>query len=154
MKWTIQELIKNVNQDNTFGGTIDFSDSIKDTEIIKISPVIVEGDYELYDQAEFIFYIDIKCTLTLECAITLKEVPYEVDISVEETFSPKSNGDFNIIDGITIDLLPIIWSNIILEMPMRIVSQDAYDNFTIDNVEIVKDDEVNEVFSNLKNFKN
>ena len=154
MKWTIQELIKNANQDNTFSGNVDFNDSIKGTDILKISPVLVEGDYDVYDQSEFIFYIDIKCTLTLECAITLKEVPYELDISVEETFSREKNDDFHLIEGITIDLLPIIWSNIILEMPMRIVSEGAYDNFTIDNVEIEHEDKVNEVFSKLKNIKN
>jgi uncharacterized protein len=152
MKWTIHELIKKYATNNKFKAVIDFTEDIKGTDILAISPVEVSGDYEVYDNSEFIFYIDIKCTLTLECAITLKEVPYELDIQVEEVFSTEEDEESNTIEGITIDLLPIIWSNIILEMPMRVVSENAYDNFELDNTEF-DDDEIENAFSNLKNLK-
>ena len=151
MKWTIHELIKKYATNNKFKAVIDFTEDIKGTDILAISPVEVSGDYEVYDNSEFIFYIDIKCTLTLECAITLKEVPYELDIQVEEVFSTEEDEESNTIEGITIDLLPIIWSNIILEMPMRVVSENAYDNFELDNTEF-DDDEIENAFSNLKNL--
>ena len=152
MKWTIHELIKNYATNNKFGSVLDFSDKIDNTEILAISKVEVKGDYEVYDSSEFVFYVDIKCTLTLQCAITLKEVPFNIDIEVEEVFSLEKREDSNTIEGITIDLLPIIWSNIILEMPMRVVSENAYDNFELDNTEF-DDDEVENAFSNLKNYK-
>ncbi len=152
MKWTIHELIKNANTNNQFEGTFDFSDKIANSDIINISKTEVIGDFEIYDNTEFIFYIDIKCTLTMACAITLEEVKVELDFSVEEIFTEDKNDEFNTIEGITIDLLPIIWSNIILEKPMRVVSENAYDDFELDNVEI--DEEMNEAFSKLKDFKN
>lgn len=152
MKWTIHELIKKYATNNKFKAVIDFTEDIKGTDILAISPVEVSGDYEVYDGSEFIFYIDIKCILTLECAITLKEVPYELDLQVEEVFSLDEDEESNTIEGITIDLLPIIWSNIILEMPMRVVSENAYDNFELDNTEF-DDDEIENAFSNLKNLK-
>jgi uncharacterized protein len=152
MKWTIHELIKKQATNNKFKAVIDFNNDIEGTDILKISPVEVSGDYEVFDSSEFIFYIDIKCTLTLECAITLKEVPYEIDLQVEEVFSLDEDEESNTIEGITIDLLPIIWSNIILEMPMRVVSENAYDNFELDNTEF-DDDEIENAFSNLKNLK-
>lgn len=154
MKWTIQELIKLENQDNTFEDDLDFSEYIEKTDIIRMSKVHVEGDFEIYNQEEFIFYIDITCTLVLPCAITLEEVEYEMDFSVEETLSTVQNDDFHMIDGITIDLLPIIWSNIILEKPMRVLSKNAYENFEVDNIEYEADEEINKAFSKLKNFKN
>jgi len=154
MKWTIQELIKRIATDNSFEATLDFSDFIENTDIVRISPVEVDGEYEVYDQTEFVFYIGIKCTLTLECAISLEEVDVELDFEVEETFSTEKNEDFNFIEGITIDLLPIIWSNIILEKPMRVVSKNATNDFEKDNVEFEPDTAVNNAFANLKNIKN
>ncbi len=152
MKWTIHELIKKQATNNKFKAIIDFSNDIKGTAIKGISPVEVSGDYEVFDSSEFIFYIDIRCTLTLECAITLKDVPYELDLQVEEVFSLEEDEESNTIEGITIDLLPIIWSNIILEMPMRVVSENAYENFELNNTEF-DDDEIENAFSNLKNLK-
>jgi len=154
MKWTIHELIRIYNQDNTFEGDIDFSEWIEKTDIIRISTCHVEGDFEIYNNEEFVFFMDIKCTLILPCAITLEEVEYKIDLSVEETLSTVKNEDFHIIEGITIDLLPIIWSNIVLEKPMRVLSKNAYDNYTEENIELEADDEVINAFSNLKNFKN
>lgn len=153
MKWTIQELKKRVNYDNTFSDTIDFTDYLDNTDIIKISPVSVEGDFEIYDDQEYVFYMDIKCTITLACAITLKDVEISLDFTAEETFSTVKSDDFNYIDGITIDLLPIIWSNIILEKPMRVIHEDADRNFEKDNVEI-ETENINPAFSKLKDFNN
>ena len=152
MKWTIHELIKNEKLNNQFSATLDFTDKIANSDIIKISDVEVVGDYEIFDNIEYIFYIDIKCTLTMACAITIKDVDVLLDFTVEEVFTEDKNDEFNQIEGITIDLLPIIWSNIILEKPMRVVSENAYDNFELDNVET--EDDVNEAFSKLKDFKN
>lgn len=154
MKWTIHELIRIYNQDNTFTGDIDFSDWVENTDIIRISNCHIEGDFEINNNEEFVFYMDILCTLTLPCAITLEDVDYEIDISVEETLSRVKNEDFHIIEGITVDLLPIIWSNIVLEKPMRILSENAYDNFSENNIELEDDENEKNAFSNLKNFKN
>ena len=153
MKWTIQELIKLQNYDTKFSGSLDYSSYLDKTDILAISPVIIEGDFEIYDNSIFEFYIDIKCTLTLACAITLKEVLYEVDIRVEEIFSTEKSDEYNLIDGITVDLLPVIWSNIILEKPMRVVSENAYNEFASETDEIDEDKSTNQAFANLKNYK-
>ena len=149
MKWTTYELIKLVNVNNEINETIDLSSYIKETDIEKISPVKVTGDFEVYDSEEFVFYLNIKCTLTMLCAITMKEVEYPMDIEVEETFSVNKSEDYIIIDGITIDLLPIIWSNIILEKPMRVLSENAYDEVTYETTEIEVVEKEN-AFANLK----
>jgi len=152
MKWTIQELTKLQNINNEFEGFVDLASYIEKTDIIKISPVEINGSFEIYDNSLYEFYFDIRCTLTLACAITLVEVPYEIDISVEEIFSSDINDDYNNIDGITIDLLPIIWSNIILEKPMRVLSKDAYLNHQEETVDLEVEEDINQVFANLKNY--
>jgi uncharacterized protein len=153
MKWTIQELLKRVNTDNTFEGNIDFTDCLENSDIVKISNTEVKGDFEIYDHTDFVFYMEVKCTVTMLCAITLKEVEVELDFDIEETLSTEKNDDFIHIDGITIDLLPIIWSNIILEKPMRVVSENADVNFEENNVEF-ETESTNNAFAQLKNFKN
>ena len=152
MKWTIQELTKLQNIDNEFKETIDLSSYIDNTDIIKISPVEINGSFEIYDDDLYEFYFNIKCTLTLACAITLVEVPYEIDISVEEIFSSDVNDEYNNIDGITIDLLPIIWSNILLEKPMRVLSKDAYLNQQKEISDLEVEEDINQAFANLKNY--
>lgn len=152
MKWTTHELIKLENIDNEINETIDITELIDNTDIIKISPVEVTGDFEIYDSEEFAFYLDIKCTLILPCALTLEEVEYNVDLSVEEVFTTNKDDESNNIDGITIDLLPIIWSNILLDKPMRVVSKDAYDNIDFENTEF-EEEETTNVFASLKKLQ-
>ncbi len=117
-----------------------------------MSPVEVVGDFEIYDNEEFVFYLDIKCTLVLPCAVSLDEVEYLIDLSVEEVFTEHKSDDSNIIEGITIDLLPIIWSNILLEKPMRVLSPNAYDKVDFENTEF-DEDELENAFANLKKLQ-
>ena len=128
MRYTTSQLIKHQNQDNRFLETLDFSSVLKgDDDLLAISPVKVEGFYEIEDNTYFHFTLHIETTLTLACAKTLKPVEYPLSIEVEETFSADKNDDYLNIEGLTIDLYPVIWSNIYLEKPMRIIHPDAQD---------------------------
>lgn len=152
MKWTTHELIKLVNTNNEIDEVVDLSGYIENTDIIRISPVEVTGDFEIYDAEEFAFYLDIRCTLTLPCALTLEEVEYPVDLSVEEVFTTYKDEESNTIDGITIDLLPIIWSNILLDKPMRVVSENAHEKVDFENTEF-EEEETTNVFASLKKLQ-
>lgn len=155
MKWTISELVKQSNIDNTFDEVIDMHSYIEGTDILDITSVHISGDFEIYDQEEFNFLLNIKCTLTLPCAITLKPVVFEVDLEVEEVFTTYEDENTRKIDGITIDLLPIVWSNIYLEKPIRVISENAYDeaDYVLDEP-VEKGEQINEVFASLNNNKN
>jgi len=152
MKWTIHELIKLENINNNIEAKIDLSEFAGDTDIIRMSDVEVTGDFEIYDSEEFVFYLDIKCTLVLPCAISLDEVEYLIDLNVEEVFTRHKSEDSNLIEGITIDLLPIIWSNILLEKPMRVLSTNAYDKVDFENTEFEEED-LDNAFANLKKLQ-
>jgi uncharacterized protein len=153
MKWTIHELIKNQKMNNTFEETLDLSNFIDNTDIVRISAVDVSGEYEIYDNEEFVFYLSIRCTLIMQCAITLKDVEYPMDLEVEEVFTTYKDEETTKIEGITIDLLPIIWSNILLEKPMRVVSENAYDEVDYENETFEDEERVNTVFASLKKHK-
>ncbi len=152
MKWTIHELIKQENVNNEINEIIDLSEYIENTDILRISPVKVTGDFEIYDAEEFSFYLEIKCTLILPCALTLEEVEYSVNLSVEEVFTTYKDDETNTIDGITIDLLPIIWSNILLDKPMRVLSENAHEKIDFENTEFDEEETPN-AFASLKKLQ-
>ena len=64
--------------------------------------------------------------LTLICSVSLKDVNYPLDINIEENISENGEniGEFDKIINNSIDLLPIIWQNILVEVPMKVVSPD------------------------------
>ena len=101
-------------------------DYYKDNNDIKdVSKVKIKG--EIYDNGEnCTVSINIKCNLTLICSISLKDVNYPIDINIEENIS--ENGEdlenFDKIINNSIDLLPIIWQNILVEVPIKVVSPD------------------------------
>ena len=70
--------------------------------------------------------LEVKGTMIIPCAITLKptKIPYNIEI----------NGTLNeLLDEIDekftniLDIFPIIWENILMEIPMRVVSPDLED---------------------------
>ncbi len=70
--------------------------------------------------------LNIKCKLILICSISLKDVEYNIDIDIDEVIGENSEyiEENNKIINNTIDLIPIIWQNIILEVPLKVISPD------------------------------
>lgn len=94
-------------------------------DIKEVSKVSVFGD--IYENGEnFTLDLNIKCNLTLICSISLKDVNYPLDIDIEENISENGENieEFDKIINNSIDLLPIIWQNILVEVPMKVVSPD------------------------------
>ena len=93
---------------------------IKDISKVKVNGIITENG-ESFD-----INLNIKCNLTLICSISLKDVNYPVDINIDEMISDQGEleEDFYKIINNSIDLLPIIWQNILMEVPIKVVSPD------------------------------
>ncbi len=152
MKWTIDQLKKQAYQDNTFESVVDVSQYMpKDEDILDVKAVNVKGEFEIEDDEYYHFDIQIKTTLTVACSRSLKPVELALDFDVSETFSHDEKDDYRQIDGITIDLLPIIWSNIYLEKPMRVIHPDAQD-MAFDEKE-TREEEINPTFKDLEDYK-
>jgi uncharacterized protein len=151
MKWTLQALKKYETTDNTFEFTLDLSDYIeKGTDLLSISETKVEGSYAIEANTYYHFDLTINTTLTMACAITLEPVKVPLEIEVTETFSQDENDEYLTIEGITIDLLPVIWSNIYLEKPLRVVSPNAH--FKSEESPRKKD-AINPMFKDLQKYK-
>ncbi|QLY39383.1 hypothetical protein HF295_00320 [Hujiaoplasma nucleasis] len=155
MKWTIHELKKKVYSDNEIDQVIDLKAFLSDdfVDLIDISSTSIKGYYE-YIKAEdvYAFYLKVQTILTMLCSITLKEVKINLDFDTDLYFSETNDDDdIHLIEGITIDLNPYIFSEIITEKPMRVISPDADKEFheekdTIDETEVLE----NSPFAKLK----
>lgn len=128
MKWSLQQLNKYINQDYSFDTTFDFTEEIKNIDdILGISETKVHGELHVIDFNKFRFDLNIQCTLVLEDARTLDPVDYPIDIDVVETFSVEDSDDEDvvIIDSNTVDLRPVIWENVLLQKPIRVVKDES-----------------------------
>lgn len=155
VKWTIHELKKKVYSDNEIDASVDLSSFVTEdfNDIKKISSTQVTG-YFFYEEEEdiYTFSLDIQTTLTMLCSITLKEVDVALDFHSDIMFSETTeDDDIHKIDGITIDLLPYVFSEIVTEKPMKVVSEDAYENSDEEQETLTEEEIVeNSPFAKLK----
>lgn len=97
-------------------------------EIKALSPLLVKGFMRVTGDGLYALNLKIKGEMTLVCAVTLGDVKYPLDFTMEEILSENEDDeeDYLRINQNTIDFLPIIWQNILLEVPLKVTSKDAY----------------------------
>ena len=65
----------------------------------------------------------------LECAISLKPVEYEIETSFDEEFSLNENDDCFLINGQTLDTKEAIITNLLINKPVRVISDgESFDD--------------------------
>ena len=106
----------------------DFLDGLTSSDILDIALVDVSISISKLDMNTFQFDYVIHADLGLACALTLERVPYVMDLNISETYStlPDSD-DVYPIEGNTIDTKEIVWSQILMNIPIRVVRDDAYE---------------------------
>lgn len=121
MKWSLQQLYRYGKNTFSFSEDYDFSEKIKNIDdILDISIVHIEGTGRNINDNRYMFDINIKCNLVLECARTLEPVDFPIDLNVTEIYDTVDDGEVNFVDKNTIDLEDVVWENIYLEKPMRV----------------------------------
>lgn len=143
----LTKLITNLSNEILIDDEVEIDKSyLENTDIRDISKVKINGSIKPYE-GNFELNLNIKCTLTLICSISLKDVKYNVDINVNEIIG-ESNEDIEIeennkIINNSIDLIPIIWQNIILEVPLKVISPDINpENIEGDGWRFITDEKV------------
>lgn len=103
-------------------------EELKGTELIALENVKVTGTIALLYE-NYHIEATISGTMVLPCAITLEEVKYPFTITIDEDFEElfeKDQKKYKKCEN-SIDILPIIWENILMEIPMKVVSENAKD---------------------------
>ena len=102
-------------------------EDIKKADMLDLKGVKVTGQISKNNLDSYNVYLKVSGEMILPCAITLKPVNYPFNIEIDEIFSEDASEMSKKIKKFenTIDILPIVWENILMEIPMRVVSPDA-----------------------------
>ena len=146
---------KTISVDETYSFT---QDELMGTDLLKLDNVKVEGEILKNSLGNIELNVDVEGVMVLPCAITLKPVdyPFVITISgeIEELMENMEENQRNFQN--TIDILPIIWENILMEIPMRVVSEDVKEkdlNLSGDGWKFVtEEEEKTSPLSELMNF--
>ncbi len=99
---------------------------VSNTEILELKEAKIEGTITKDREG---YYIDaiISGVMVLPCSLTLKpvDVPFSTQVvgNIEEMLEEIGKIDKKTEN--TIDIFPIIWENILMEIPIRVVSEEA-----------------------------
>ena len=94
-------------------------ENLKKAGILNMDEVNIKGKItENLD--EYLLKLNINGKMILPCNLTLEPVDYPFNIEIEENLNEIAKNSKK-----TIDILPIIWENILMEIPMKIVSPKA-----------------------------
>ena len=94
-------------------------EDLKKAGILDLKEVNIKGEITV-DFDEYLLNLNVKGEMVLPCSLTLEPVDYPFDIKIEENLNEIIKKTRK-----TIDILPIIWENILMEIPMKVVSPKA-----------------------------
>lgn len=114
--------------------TIDLSysfskEELKDSEILELNDVKIYGTISKNSLNDYYLDLEISGIMVLPCAVTLKPINHDFNIKISDNLNELlSEIDKNIkkVENL-LDIFPIVWENILMEVPMRVVSSDVSD---------------------------
>ena len=128
MEFDLLRLKNNLDKNIIIDLTYSFPREMLDmTDLIELNNVHIVGDIHKDCLDNIVLSVNVSGTMVLPCAVTLKPVNYPFSINIEgniEELIEEIDENSKKIEN-TIDILPIIWENILMEIPMRVVSDDA-----------------------------
>ena len=101
-------------------------EQLENTELLDLKDVKVNGELKKDSMDDITLYLSVTGTMYLPCALTLERVEHKFEFTIDdklENVLEEVKNDKKIEN--TIDILPIIWENILMEIPMRVVSPNA-----------------------------
>ena len=110
-----------INSDITFS-----KEQFEGTDLIDLKNVHVTGNFTKDSMDDIYLSLSVSGIMVLPCAISLEEVSHNFEFCIDdklENVLEELKNDKKVEN--TIDILPIIWENILMEIPMRVVSPNA-----------------------------
>ena len=106
------------------------------TDIIDLSKVKVKGNLT-YPSDDNLF-LDVECSgiMKLNDSVSLEPVNYPFSFKISENVS-----EFLEKDQFTLDIISILWENIVLEIPIRYSEVTNYDEYKGDGWRVISEEE-------------
>lgn len=102
-------------------------EKIKQADLIDIKETKVIGEITKDNLENINLYLKVKGIMVVKCALTLEPVNYSFEFELDDQIENLIDEDEKTVKNSenTIDILPIIWENILMEIPMKVVSENA-----------------------------
>lgn len=100
-------------------------EQLKNTGILKLDHVKIEGNITNHFR-QLHLNVVIKGIMILPCSISLKPTEYPFTIKIDDDIIEKELENTR-NSGNSIDIFPIIWENIVMEIPLKVVNNDLSD---------------------------
>ena len=148
MKWQIAKLLKTSTKEIEINEEVDFSDAVgRNPDIRNLSTILVIGKGIVSPTTRTIeFNLTIKGEMTLECALTLDDVNYPFEANLNPTFIwdsekyDEDGEDYLVKD--TIELAPVIWQEIFIQIPLRVVKDGAHEELARQGIELLAEEDL------------
>ena len=101
--------------------------ALQNTDMLSLSDIHVNGVIRSNVTGSYQISLTICGEMVLACAVTLKPVNYPFSIDVDgdvHELQQEIDENYEKMEN-SIDILPIIWENILMEIPLRVVSEEA-----------------------------
>ena len=143
----LSSLVTNLKDSIDIDKSIDMSSvDLSNTSIRKLNNTYFKGKITRISDDAFSIVGILSGTMVLPDDITLEDVDYNYEIQIDENFGENTENDENNIEIVqnTIDILPFLWQNIIVEIPLKVVSDKNKDKTIEGNGwRLISEDEVN-----------
>ncbi|MCB5952580.1 YceD family protein [Enterococcus sp. BWT-B8] len=135
MKWSLLELNKYNKEPNEFSETFDIKKSLMEREkqLLNVGPVEVTGAI-VAEKTDYLLYYKLSVILTLPSSRSLEPVDFALELDVQEIFMTEEQfadrdetvpeEEIIVLEKPTIDLLESIEDNILLAIPIQILTEE------------------------------
>ena len=106
---------------------------LKNSDIQKLDNICIKGFLYQNEVNEYIANINVSGQMNLLDSITLKEIPYYFAFTIDDIIPENCINEQNMLD-----IMELLWQNIVLEEPIRYTKSDA-DNLKGDNWQVLSD---------------
>lgn len=104
-------------------------EQLKNTGILELDEINVVGNITKNNIDEYILNIRVYGKMILPCSISLKPTDYPFDLeingNIKDLLEEIGENEKNLEN--TIDIFQIIWENILMEIPIRVVNENVHD---------------------------
>lgn len=128
---------------------VDFSSKVNETnEILDLIDVSVKVAITKNSTNEYVLNAIIKGNMIIEDAINLEELSYPFETTIIDEILEKIENNEN-----SIDILEVLWQNIILEVPLKFTKVKDLSEFHGNGWKLVSEDDLKEVNNPFKDLK-
>ena len=126
MNIDITRLKSNIDEYTLIDLNYSFSkEQLQNTNIIEMNGINIKG-YITKNMDNFHLKVDVSGVMVLPCSVSLKPTKYPFSLEIDEDFDENLQESLKNVSN-SIDIFQIIWENILMEIPLRVVNEDLSD---------------------------